>query len=369
MKKSPWSLIISTIAVLLSLSGSARASDSFPEFGTVPRNGGFRMEGYWVWCGSVIKGDDGKYHMFASRWPKDITFHPGWMTNSEVVRAVADKPEGPYVFQEVVLPARGVQYWDGRSTHNPSITKHGDTYLLYYMGSTHPLGDAPRGEKFELDDPRCIVARANKRIGLAVSKSLAGPWQRFDKPILDTKPGTYYSFLTSNPAPSVSKDGSALLMFKARRYDEKGKHGAMVLGLARAKNFLGPYEVVSKEPLFSPDHFGEVEDPFLWQGPDGGYELIAKDMTGKLTGEKHAGIYALSPDGENWKLAPNPKAYSRKVRWDGGVEQIMGQLERPFLLIEKGRPVFMFAASGDGPGGFANMTTSFNIAIPLVSPK
>jgi lysophospholipase L1-like esterase len=30
---------------------------------------GFRMDGFWVWCGSVVKGDDGKYHMFASRCP------------------------------------------------------------------------------------------------------------------------------------------------------------------------------------------------------------------------------------------------------------------------------------------------------------
>src|SRR5687768_17185985 len=93
---------------------SAYAAD-FPELGVVPRDGGFRMPGYWVWCGSVIKGDDGRYHMFASRWPKDLTFHPGWMTNSEIVRAVAERPEGPYQFQQVVLPARGAEYWDGRS--------------------------------------------------------------------------------------------------------------------------------------------------------------------------------------------------------------------------------------------------------------
>ena len=61
-----------------------REAAEFPQLGVVPRNGGFRMEGYWVWCGSVIKGDDGRYHMFASRWPKDITFHPGWMTNSRL---------------------------------------------------------------------------------------------------------------------------------------------------------------------------------------------------------------------------------------------------------------------------------------------
>ena len=33
-----------------------------------PINGGFKMDGYWIWCGSVIKGEDGRYHMFSSRW-------------------------------------------------------------------------------------------------------------------------------------------------------------------------------------------------------------------------------------------------------------------------------------------------------------
>jgi hypothetical protein len=198
-------LIIASLAAFAST--SAPAAD-FPELGSVPRNGGFQMDGYWVWCGSVIKGDDGRYHLFASRWPKDITFHPGWMCYSEIVRAVADKPEGPYKFQQVVLPARGAEFWDGRATHNPSITRHGDTYILFYMGSTHPFDDPPLGVKFELTDPRCIVARSNKRIGVATAKKLEGPWTRYDQPMLDTKPGTFYSFLTSNPAPVVHEDGS-----------------------------------------------------------------------------------------------------------------------------------------------------------------
>jgi len=88
-----------------------------------PVGGGFRMEGYWVWCGSVIKGEDNRYHMFASRWPKSQPMHPGWLSLSEIVRASSDTPEGPYQFEEVVLPARGAEYWDGRMTHNPQITK------------------------------------------------------------------------------------------------------------------------------------------------------------------------------------------------------------------------------------------------------
>jgi hypothetical protein len=323
------------------------------------------MEGYWVWCGSVIKGDDGRYHMFASRWPKDITFHPGWMVYSEVVRASADKPEGPYKFEQVVLPARGAEYWDGRSTHNPSITKHGDTYILFYMGSTHPLENPPLGQRFELTDPRCIVARANKRIGVATAKNIAGPWTRSDQPALDTKAGTFYSFLTSNPAPVVHEDGSVLLMFKSRRYDGV-KHSSMMLGVAKAKHYLGPYEVVGDEPVFGPDKMGEVEDPFVWKVPNG-YEMIAKDMSGRLVGERHAGIHAVSTDGVKWELAPKPKAWTRTLRWDDGVVQTMGQLERPFLLIENGVPKYLFAATGDGPGGFNNMAKSFNVCVPLVS--
>lgn len=68
----------------------------FPALGIVKRNSGFSMEGYWCWDGSVIAGDDGLYHMFASRWPKDVFFHPGWMTASEVVHAVSATPEGRY---------------------------------------------------------------------------------------------------------------------------------------------------------------------------------------------------------------------------------------------------------------------------------
>ncbi|TVQ74651.1 MAG: hypothetical protein EA363_01435, partial [Balneolaceae bacterium] len=33
-----------------------------------PVDGGFAQDDYWVWGSSVIKGDDGKYHMYVSRW-------------------------------------------------------------------------------------------------------------------------------------------------------------------------------------------------------------------------------------------------------------------------------------------------------------
>ena len=32
---------------------------------------GFRMEGYFIWCGSMIRGDDGRCYLFAARFPKN----------------------------------------------------------------------------------------------------------------------------------------------------------------------------------------------------------------------------------------------------------------------------------------------------------
>ena len=41
------------------------------------RGKGFRQEEYWVWCGSVTEGEDGRFHMFAARWPKKYPFFHG----------------------------------------------------------------------------------------------------------------------------------------------------------------------------------------------------------------------------------------------------------------------------------------------------
>lgn len=327
-----------------------------------PRNGGFRMDGYWVWCGSVVQGEDGRFHMFASRWPKTLPMHPGWMIASEIVRADSDTPEGPYQFREVVLPARGAEYWDGRCTHNPHIVKHGDKYLLYYTGSTHPFAEPEPPEDFGLEDPQCIVARANKRVGLAVADSVFGPWNRPDLPILPTRPGKFDSFLTSNPAPCVQADGSVLLIYKARQY-EGNMHGKMTIGAVYADHFAGPYRVLSDEPVFPPQTF-HIEDPFIWK-TSAGYSLIAKDMEGHMCGEKYGGIYAHSADGRQWSLQEKVLAYSRTVLWDDGTLQTLGNLERPFLLFQNGKPTHLFAAVSDGQDGFLDARNTWNMVIPL----
>lgn len=311
-----------------------------------PTEGGFRMEDYWVWCSSVIKGEDGKYHMFASRWSKKLPMHPGWLFESEIVRAVSDTPAGPYIFQEVVLPARGPQFWDGRTTHNPQIHKIADCYVLYYMGSTHPFANLTSDDKnISNDSLKTIVARANKRIGMAVSKSITGPWKRYSKPILGTRPENFDNLLVSNPSVTVLPDNTVRMLYKARGYkndlSEKFLHGQMKLGIAGADSAFSSYMPLTNTPLFGAADSIEVEDPFLWY-QDQKYHMICKDMIGNICGEKYGGIYAESEDGIIWNIDREQMAYSRTVLWDDGISRTMGNMDRPFILFEGGRPTHMF---------------------------
>jgi len=331
--------------------------------GAPRRNAGFRMAGYWIWCPSVIKGEDGLYHMFASRIPKAIPFHPGWMTDSEVVRAISRTPDGPYEFAETVLPRRGAEYWDGRSTHNPRIVRHGDLYVLFYTGITHPFDDVRPGEPFSVCDPRCTVSRSNKRIGVATAQSVHGPWTRYDAPVLPVKPGTFYSFLTSNAAPVLYADGSVYLMFKSRRYVGHCC-SQMFIGVAKAKHYLGPYEV-APEPIFDATKDNEIEDPFVW--PDnGGYRMIAKDMSGAHCGEAHATLLASSPDGMHWDMREARMLYSPRVAWADGTVQELGNIDRPSLLIEDGRPTTAFFAASTYHFGVSRPDHEiWNMAVPV----
>ena len=57
------------------------------------------------WCyrdGQIIKGPDGKFHMFASRWDQ-ARGHNSWF-GSVAVHAVADRVTGPYVDKGLLWP-------------------------------------------------------------------------------------------------------------------------------------------------------------------------------------------------------------------------------------------------------------------------
>ncbi|MCC5844349.1 MAG: glycoside hydrolase family protein [Verrucomicrobia bacterium] len=322
-----------------------------------PVDGGFRREGFWVWCGSVIKGEDDRYHMFASMWEKSVPFTPNWLTNSMIVHAVSRTPEGPYTYVEDVLPPRGNEYWDGMMTHNPTLHRHGNSYLLFYTGTTH-RGGRPTDR---ISEALRLEARGNQRIGMAVASSPNGPWRRPDRPCLDVRPDHWDSYMTTNPAPCVMPGGEILLLYKSRT----GMHSPLQYGAARAPSPGEPFERIGPDaPITFQDASIPYEDACLWIENDR-FHMLFNDMTGLLTGEDHGGAHAVSADGIHWQLAPVPKAYSRNIRWTDGTVTTQGAFERPQLLIQDGVPTHLFAATADGPGGYSLADNTWNMAVPL----
>ena len=99
----------------------------------VPLTAKFSDPVYNIWCGAPVQGDDRKYHLFYSRWPRRLT-HAAWVTSSEIAHAESDSPFGPWKFHDVALLPRGTNFWDGSCTHNPTVIHVNGKYYLYYMG-------------------------------------------------------------------------------------------------------------------------------------------------------------------------------------------------------------------------------------------
>ena len=83
------------------------------EFGYQAKNAvtALAIEDQYIWDCAVIRAE-GKYHMFSSGWDRRLGFGWNWLFNSQVFHSVSDTPEGPYQFQNVVLPCREI--WKDR---------------------------------------------------------------------------------------------------------------------------------------------------------------------------------------------------------------------------------------------------------------
>jgi len=349
------------LSTLVGHAGSAPELDLGARVQPVPATAVFSDPGWNIWCGAPIKGDDGKYHLFYSRWPVKYGFDPAWVIHSEIAYAVSDSAFGPYKFVNVALPARGInpatgqKYWDGDVTHNPNILRKDGRYYLFYMGN--------------YGDGTYAVHRNNQRVGVAVADKPEGPWTRFDQPIIDVSPdpAAFDSLCTTNPAATVRPDGAILLIYKGVTQSKGHLMGGKVRhGAAIAQQPEGPY-------VKTPGHIFDagpgdktwmlVEDPFIWFSHRYGdaYYAVARDATGRFTGAAGGIVLFRSDDGLNWKPAPKAKVLGNHFQWADG-KNSSSRIERPVVLCEDGEPVALFGATN---GYVKPPKTSYNVQIPL----
>ena len=315
----------------------------------------------WTWGASpIVDAASGAVHLFASQLSADCgILH--YCSNSHVVHLVAPSGDalGPYETREIALPPSAPPAWDSGATHGVSVhalprgvNASWPRYALFYMG-TRNTWDPAHGTH-----PNCTAAydantgdRGSRRIGVATSDSLDGPWRRRDAPIFgpgNRSAGEWDFGDESNPTPIVNPDGSVVLLYKGRG------GSTQAVGVATAPAFDGPFNR-------SKSH-GQLggEDPWGWIDPSSGtYHAFVHDGNGALS----AGGHGWSVDGVTWTYTHI--AYTGNVTWQNGSALVLARRERPQVLLARpnttggstGVPEYLFTAAQDclpktdgGPG-------------------
>jgi hypothetical protein len=301
--------------------------------------------GYDIWGSSPVCDEKGRVHLFCARWSGSIAFTRAWRYNSEIAHYVADKPEGPFRFVDVVSK-NCVQGWNAVGYHNPSIKKIGNRYVLVFIANDGSPKHGP-----------------NQRIGMLVADSLNGPWRAMpdeSTPLLsppeDRAVWCYGSGCgVTNPTLLVHPDGRFLLYFKAMSGPRP--QGKVSMGVAVADTLEGPYTIQSQSITANSR---TIEDgyAFCWRDH---ICLMTTDNHGIL--ERGGGLIWTSKDGLHFDDEPLSgfhhfgQVYLRgnvpdnaKAHYGNSVK-----FERPQLLQgASGEPEYLYCPSGvavDGSDG------------------
>lgn len=295
----------------------------------------FYNEDYFNWGSSIVKDDDGKYHLIYSQMPRKHGFF-SWLTDGVVSRAVSDNPAGPWKHVEIVLEGRGEGYWDAYTVHCPKFYKFDGKYYIYYMSTNsgdlsltpEQLEDARRS-KWNESEMRSMM-RLNQRIGVAVADSIEGPWKRFDKPLIE--PELPIANIVNNTTVTKRPDGGYLMIVRGDQPDQPEGEIIRMQAVLLADHPLGPWKMQPK-PVVK-DY--NSEDPEVWYDPHRKryYSLYhAFGYMGMITSE----------DGLNWKRAKHYKVSDKSYKTTDGRVIEVHRYERPTIFVENGKPRIMTA--------------------------
>ncbi|QQL45503.1 glycoside hydrolase family protein [Sulfuriroseicoccus oceanibius] len=307
----------------------------------------FRDPDWYQWGGSILRGEDGGYWLFYSRWPKSHGFY-AWLTDSEVAVARSDSPAGPWKYQYTALKGRGGAHWDAVTAHNPKIKHFDGRYYLYYISTVGDYSDDERKKiaKTGYSHPAWSKLRNAQRTGVAVADSPAGPWKRADSPIFEPTPPLHT--IVVNPAIVQRKQGDYLLMVKGDREPRRGS--PRIQAVAISDSPVGPFAVQPEPAIRDFD----TEDASLW------YDSKLDEYRAIYHAHSHYGVIT-SKDGVTWKGSKHAVYHPKRFRWEDGSVFTAHRIERPFIhLGEDGEPA-VFLTSYFKAGHSAILTIPFAV--------
>ncbi|MFL5307678.1 MAG: MYXO-CTERM sorting domain-containing protein [Polyangia bacterium] len=277
---------------------------------------GPQKETYFYWDGKIVRGNDGKYHLYASHWLYTNGFGPpnggstGWQ-KSIPMQAVSDDPMGPYVSQ-------GDTYANNQAGNNMG---HNVTALVAPTGTTPyvlSVGEIVPGQMFN-------------------SSSANGPWTLMGLTKTNANGHSSCGDLSSNFTFTIGPDN---------RFWATSRGGCVM----DSDSVLGTYNVETNSvlPNLENNDNGDAEDECIWYS--GGYFHIVYNYW-----NHQRAYHIMSKNGTtNWvstglayQGTQSPtNSNSKWLRYTDGTVNTWHNMERLGVLVENGHPThFTFAVT------------------------
>ena len=277
---------------------------------------GPQQETYFYWDGKILKGEDGKYHLYASHWLHSVGFGPpaggstGWET-SIPMEAISDNVMGPYVSQ-------GNCYSKNQEGNDEG---HNVTAVLSPTGTspyTLSVGEIVPGQMFS-------------------ASSANGPWTPLGLVKTNSNGHGACGSLSSNFTLTVGADNR---LWATSR-------GGCVMD---SDQVLGIYKVETDSvlPNLENNDNGNAEDEVIWYS--GGYYHIVYNYW-NVQRAYHVmskdGVTKWTSTGLAYQASQSPtNANSKWLRYKDGTVNQWHNMERPGVYQENGHVrYFTFAVT------------------------
>ncbi len=267
------------------------------------------LKKWCYWDGGIVKDDDGKYHMYASRWSQSFHHGYGWNNDSKGIHSVSDNLFGPYKDLGLTWPK-----WNKGSGHNViGLRMHDGRYAIV-------TSEVVPGQVFVSDNPN-------------------GPFDLLGAFKIDTN-GYYagwgrYNELDDGALKAGVVGNLANVMIILRpdgKYMMIARH---CVAMISDNGILGPYKMLSDKAWLGVKDLPQfkMEDPTVWYS-NNMYHIVVNHYGGS-----HDNTYHLtSEDGiHNWKN--RGKVFDREssiFKHKNGTIEDWRTVQRPTVYTENG---------------------------------
>ena len=290
--------------------------DAF-SFAPLQPGAGYQPPGASSWGGSVLRGDDGRYHM----WAAEMTEHTGikaWVTNSQVVHAVAQAP-APHRFER-----RGT-VWPVFA-HEPTVARAPTgEYVMFFTTNFNATPGSQCNPPCTCgrNGTSCLSCPNDQQCGCAALPHGCSP--------LSTRvshasgPDGPWSPPVLVPAPTAGDTNLACIIRANHSLVCLGRPGLGALHADDWRDVAGyAWHRTAGDPI-------RGEDPMVWR--DAAADVLHAVTHGGGWGQPYGFHYWSTDGGWSWFGTQN-KAYSNVVQLAGGGTKILSRRERPHVVLD-----------------------------------